>query len=58
MNINLLKPNRRTNDEERQMWVENDESLYNHWLSSRKSMREYIFAKMKKSAERLGIKTG
>ena len=28
VNLNLLKPNRRLNDEERLMWLENDESLY------------------------------
>ena len=30
------------NDREREMWVNNDESLYNWWRPSRQSMRAFI----------------
>jgi len=32
----------RLNDEERRLWVLNDEGLYNWWQSSRLSMRRFI----------------
>ena len=30
------------NDQEREMWVMNDEGIYRWWKSSRKSMRAFI----------------
>jgi hypothetical protein len=30
------------NNDERELWINNDEGLYNWWKSSRLSMREFI----------------
>ena len=37
----------RLNDEERRLWVLNDEGLYNWWRSSRQAIRAFIRANRK-----------
>lgn len=32
----------RLNNREREMWIDNDEGLYNWWRSSRQSKRKFI----------------
>lgn len=42
MNVNLLKPNRRLNDDERAEWVENDELLYYTMIQSRLGLKAFV----------------
>ncbi len=42
MNVNLLKPNRRLNDDERAEWVENDELLYDTMIQSRLGLKAFV----------------
>lgn len=37
-----MKSTVRINDEERRLWVLNDEGLYNEWTRSRKAIRMFI----------------
>jgi hypothetical protein len=41
----------RLNDEERRLWVLNDEGLYNWWRSSRQAIRAFIRANRKEIDE-------
>ena len=41
----------RLNDEERRLWVLNDEGLYNWWRSSRQAIRAFIRANRKELDE-------
>lgn len=42
MNVNLLKPNRKLNDDERAEWVENDELLYDTMIQSRLGLKAFV----------------
>ena len=37
-----MSARQRLNNEEREMWIMNDESLYNFWKSSKMSIKKFI----------------